>query len=55
MTVWGKIIIGDSRNMAELANESIGLVSLGWGREGRSPLKALNLRGDRSPAPGLVL
>jgi len=26
MTVWGKIIIGDSRNMAEVADGSIGLV-----------------------------
>lgn len=26
MTVWGKIIIGDSRNMAELTDETISLV-----------------------------
>lgn len=26
MTVWGKIIIGDSRNMAELTDGTIGLV-----------------------------
>jgi predicted metalloprotease with PDZ domain len=42
------------RRNSPVTNESI-LVSLGWGREGRSPLKALSLRGDRSPAPGLVL